>query len=134
MVDPGVFGPCFWKTIHYICIGAPKQLSIEDKRYYKLFFNNLQYWIPCDICSEHYEKNVKKIDIDKYLNENRLFEFSVDLHNIVNKMLGKREWSIDEAYQIYKFNNINNNNTFHIIIEVILGIIVILLLILLLRK
>jgi len=134
MVEPTIFGPHFWNAIHYMCVGAPKKLSNEDKRYYKLFFNNLQYWIPCDICSEHYEKNIKKVNIDKYLDNNNLFEFSVDLHNIVNKMLGKREWTIEEAYQKYKYNNTCNYNKYHIIIEVFLMILIIILLVLLLQK
>jgi hypothetical protein len=136
MVEPGIFGPYFWYSIHYMCLGAPKQLSSEDKKNYRLYFNNLQHWIPCDICSVHYNENIKKINLNKYMNENKLFEFSIDLHNLINKMLGKREWTYEEGYNYYKNSNKNKNSciNYRLVFEILSLIIIIVLGLLLYNK
>ena len=102
MVDPSDFGPHLWKSIHYMAIGAPKQFNDNDKHNYKQFFKNLGNWIPCEVCSQHYKENFTKINIDDYLKTNiTLFQYTHQLHNNVNKILGKRIMPYEEAYKIY---------------------------------
>lgn len=131
MVEPTIFGPHLWKSIHYIAIGAPKKFNNNDKQNYKTFFKNLEYWLPCDICSEHYKKNKTLLNINDYLESNEtLFEYTFLFHNIVNKMLGKRELKYDEALKLYT-SNPNVNSVFCIkncIIFILLLIIIFMLL------
>lgn len=99
---PKVFGPFMWATIHYICLGAPATLNNEEKEAYKNFFNNLPAIMPCHSCGVHLYQNLKILPIDNNLNtKDDLFKWSVDLHNIVNKQLGKKEIDLNEAKQIW---------------------------------
>jgi len=115
MVEPAIFGPNLWKSIHYIAIGAPKKFNQNDKNNYKLFFKNLEHWIPCEVCSQHYKKTRDIYDINNYLDSNEsLFKYTFQLHNIVNKMLGKKEIEYEYARSLYinnKSSNILSNLT-----------------------
>jgi len=47
--------------------------------------------------------------IDNNINKERIFNWTIDLHNTVNKMNHKRIWSYDEANNYYQKNNFNDN-------------------------
>ena len=105
-MHPHIWGPHLWFFIHTLCLETPVKSSVENKNYIKNFFLNLQNIIPCEQSKEHYNQNLSTIpNIDASLdNENdSLFYWSVQLHNSVNKMLGKKEWTNEEAYNYYKY-------------------------------
>jgi len=104
-IDPNHYGPYFWATIHFICLGAPapNNLTEEQRRGFIYFFNNLHYVIPCASCGEHLKNNMMKIkSIEEALSSGDLFNWSVDLHNMVNQMLSKPEVSYEDAYMFWK--------------------------------
>lgn len=69
---------------------------------FRAFISCLQYAIPCGKCRTHLQQNLTKFNIDEYQNRpDGLFELTVDLHNLVNRQLGKAEIGIDEAKRIY---------------------------------
>jgi len=57
--------------------------------------------------------------IENNINQERIFNWTVDLHNTVNKMNHKRIWSYDEANNYYQKNNFNNNVYKHYVFEYI---------------
>ena len=68
----------------------------------KEFLESLQILIPCPICRDHYKSHMAKIPIGPSLDSRSdLFRWTIDLHNEVNKMLGKREYSETEVIQYY---------------------------------
>lgn len=68
----------------------------------KEFLESLQTLVPCPICREHYKSHLVKMPIGPSLdNRKDLFRWTIDLHNEVNKMLGKREYSETEVIQYY---------------------------------
>jgi len=98
---PHVFGPGYWKAIHVLAIKAdtiPKQhisfSSIKD----------LISGLLCGDClkhaTEYVEKNPFKINIRNH-SKDSLFVWTVNFHNVVNKRLGKKIISIDEAKKIF---------------------------------
>ena len=121
-----------WYTIHFVALGYPKGATDADKANYKNYYVNIDKIIPCQECSTHLKKNLNKIPINNYLNSReKLFEWTVLLHNIVNKHLGRREWSYDEAYKYYSNKNFNLNSYIFCYNKLFIIIIVLLILIIL---
>jgi len=101
-VPPEVWGPFFWHTIHIVALGYPPDPTYSDKKATKDFFESLQNLIPCPICRQHYTSHMTKLPIGPSLDSRKdLFRWTVDLHNEVNEMLGKRKYTETEVIQYY---------------------------------
>jgi hypothetical protein len=96
---PDVWGPHGWRFIHFITMGYPDEPTEDDKKTYKKFFELLGSVIPCRICGDHFKSHLKKHPMDDEILKNResLMAWGVNIHNIVNKMNGKKEYSIEEG-------------------------------------
>jgi hypothetical protein len=102
-MDPTVWGPKLWFVIHTFALNYSDNPTYEDKRVMEEFFNNLKYSIPCNKCKVHYRQRLERDPIINYLdNKQSLFKYTIDLHNQVNKSLGKKIYSYDEVVKIYK--------------------------------
>ena len=87
---PSVWGPFFWHTIHISALGYPQKPSYGQKKAAKEFFEALAFLIPCPVCRDHYSKFLQETPISPSLDRREdLFKWTVDLHNAVNKQLGK---------------------------------------------
>lgn len=106
MVNKELWGPHQWYSMHFIALGFPNDASSIDKKNYKNYYMNLPNVIPCEECSNHLIQNLNNYPIDNYLeSREKLFEWTVIIHNEVNKMLGKEIWSLEKAKNFY--NNFN---------------------------
>ena len=95
-----------WHTIHYIALGYPLSPTDEERDSYKQFFQNIHKVLPCEICSENYQRHLKYLRLDDHLNSKRdLFNWTVKLHNIVNAELGKMQWPLNMAWHYYATND-----------------------------
>ena len=102
-MHPEFWGPSGWKFLHSITFQYPMKPTIDDKAHYKEFFNSLKYTLPCQKCAYHYAKHIRKYPIDSALNsKDDLVKWLINIHNEVNKSLGKREYSYHEVMDIYK--------------------------------
>ncbi len=133
-MDPTVWGPKLWFFIHTIALNFPDNPSFEDIKNYEMFFENLKYIIPCDSCRLHYTQRLSANPVSKYLTDaNTLFIYTIDLHNEVNKSLGKKIYSYEKVANLYKnhynksysFKNIKNKifNTRNLIILIVIIVI-----------
>ena len=105
---PTLWGPKLWFFIHTLALNFPINPTFEEVKSYETFFVNLKYIIPCDKCRLHYTQRQEINPVSKYLTDpNTLFKYTIDLHNEVNKSLGKRVFSYEEVSNIYK-NHYNN--------------------------
>ena len=87
-----------WHAIHYVALGYPDQPSEDDKATYTLFFKTLGKVLPCKLCVSHYEQHLAQHPIhDSLESKAKLFAWTVGIHNAVNRSLGKREYSVEEA-------------------------------------
>ena len=87
-IPPSKWGPHFWMTLHIACLGCQDAKVLED------FVEGYKEIIPCLSCREHFEQ----VLVDNPVPEaDDLFKWSVDVHNIVNKRLGKPEVSYEAA-------------------------------------
>ena len=101
-IPPEVWGPFFWHTLHIVALGYPQEPTYNDKKAAKDFFESLQTLIPCPMCRQHYASHMVKLPIGPSLDSRKdLFRWTVDLHNEVNVMLGKRKYSETEVIQFY---------------------------------
>lgn len=102
-ITPTVWGPTTWKAIHFIALGYPEEPSEEHiKSYGSFFVDAFPRVIPCKKCADNYLRHLQELPIAPYLysgGKHRLFEWTVELHNIVNKELGKddQEWTVERA-------------------------------------
>ena len=113
-MDPTVWGPHAWIFLHSIALAYPSCPSKEDKDKIKNFFTDLENIIPCDKCRSNYKNHITKYPLtDKILcSKENLVKWSIDIHNSVNKMLGKPELSYEEALNhLFSMYNKSNNYT-----------------------
>lgn len=102
-MEPKIWGKYLWTSIHIIALGYPDSPTPDDKQNYKQFYINLWKVIPCFKCAQNYQRHLDELPIDGQLSNNMsLFKWTVDMHNIVNKELGKRQWTHDEALEKFK--------------------------------
>ena len=134
-----IWGQHVWKALHYISLGYPDNPSEQQKQDYKQFFLLLKTTLPCIICRNHYEENLKELPLtDEVLkNKTNLIKWVIDLHNIDNKLKGYPILSVDNALEnINKYKNhnyIDHIEYSKLIIIILLLILIILLFIILLK-
>ena len=105
-MQPNHWGPNLWRSIHYIALGYPgnRAADPETRAAYIAFYRNLWYVIPCLKCAVNYKRHIdaEMPPIEGFMDSGKsLFEWTVALHNVVNRELGKREWTVEEAIEHY---------------------------------
>lgn len=113
-MKPEIWGRHMWYSIHFIALNYPDDPSSDDIRYYKSFFENLHQVIPCYKCSVNYVKHLSErpLELSDLKNSRALFNWTVDIHNIVNKELKKPNMSHDDAWVFYNDpNNFTKKNS-----------------------
>ena len=87
-----VWGPSMWHSIHTISFNYPVNPGKEDKDNYYNYILSLKNVLPCKYCRENFKNNLKKIGFKRGSMKNRAtFSRAIyDLHEEVNKMLGKK--------------------------------------------
>jgi len=95
-----------WHILHTISLHYNDTYRNE----YIIFFNTLKTIIPCRICRNHYIENTNKenMQIENNINSERIFNWTIDLHNTVNKMHHKKLWNYNESRNYYEQHNFNN--------------------------
>ncbi len=112
-LPPNIWGPIFWNTIHIITIAYPVNPDDATQQAAKNFFLSLQYLLPCPICKEHYKKHLEQYP-PIVTSQKEIINYAFELHNRVNKDLGKRQISFQEfMHHIQSLSEppfFNNNN------------------------
>jgi hypothetical protein len=86
-----VWGPPMWHYLHTMSFNYPVNPSRQDKKNYREFVLKLRYTLPCGKCRENLKRNLKKFPLSSRHMKNRstLSLYIFDLHELINKMLGK---------------------------------------------
>jgi hypothetical protein len=88
--------------MHIAALGYPKKPNYTEKRAAKEFYESFIHIIPCPVCRVHYSTHITANPVSPSLDSNEdLFKWTVRIHNLVNKDLGKTEVSEMEAIQFY---------------------------------
>lgn len=102
--DPQVWGPSFWFILHNGAARYPEKASPIWKERMRGFILGMPVMIPCEKCADHatahIEANWHRLD-EVVSGRKNLFNFFVDMHNMVNKRYGKPIMGYEEAYELY---------------------------------
>ena len=99
-IEPAVWGSNMWAMIHLICIYAPEIIDANVRNTYYMFFSMMPYVLPCEKCRDHWLDHISKYPLEQSLDSRKdLFEWSVNMHNLVNKSLNKPEISYNRAFE-----------------------------------
>lgn len=86
-----IWGPAMWHFLHTMSFNYPVEPTSKQKKQYKQFILSLRNVLPCRYCRENLSKNLKQLNFsNKHMKDRATFSrFVYDLHELVNKMLGK---------------------------------------------
>lgn len=87
-IPPSKWGPHFWMTLHIACLGCQDYKALTE------FVEGYVYIIPCLSCRQHFEQVLVENPVPE---TGDFFQWSVEVHNIVNRRLGKPEFSYEDA-------------------------------------
>jgi hypothetical protein len=87
-IPPTKWGPHFWMTLHIACLGC------QDYKIIAGFVEGYKAIIPCLSCRLHFEQVLVENPVPE---TGDFFKWSVDVHNIVNRRIGKTEFSYEDA-------------------------------------
>lgn len=87
-----VWGPPMWHFLHTMSFNYPIEPTQNDKKHYKKFILSLRNILPCKYCRINLTNNLKTFPIkDKDMKNRETFStYIYNLHEIVNKFLGKK--------------------------------------------
>ena len=124
-----VWGPAAWHLLHTISFNYPTNPTRENKKHYKEYVESLTNVLPCKYCRMNLKNNLKAhpIRICHMKNRETFSKYIYNLHEIVNKMLGKKSGlsycDVRERYEnfrsrctqndgkkIFKFNKTRKNS------------------------
>jgi hypothetical protein len=95
-VSPKYWGKEAWKFIHWVALTYPTNPTPIDKKNYLKFFESLQDVLPCPFCAVHFKQNMTKNPI-RLDNNMELFNWTVEMHNEVNRQNSKKIYTYEEA-------------------------------------
>lgn len=126
-IDPKIWGPYFWETMHFTAFGYPKTPTTEDKTVYKNFYESFVKVLPCDKCSISSQELIKNSKLNNSLNSREdLIRWTYTFHKNVNNKLKKDSPTYEEF--LYNFKNRNkksgSNKNFYILLCIIIAIII----------
>ena len=135
-LSPRIWGDTFWKTGYLITYVYPANPTNEDKNTVVNFFNQFKKILPCEKCRNHYEIHLQKFPLnDKSLaNKYSLMVWLLNMHNEVNKSLGKKILTLNEIYDKYIIDNQSDNKIKTYITLLLLFLIIIIVIIYILLK
>ena len=96
-MSPDVWGPIFWQTMHIVSLGYNPEPSKQEQEDAVKLYTSLKTMLPCGICRAHYSEFLREMPIEHAVgSRDDLIYWVFQLHNKVNKNLGKREFTFDE--------------------------------------
>lgn len=112
-----VWGPCAWNTLHVIAHTYPERPTEDDKNNMFAFLKLFAKLLPCPTCSKHFcgmlDERFVSSSCHALTSRANFVEFIHDLHNEVNKRLGKRIYTLEEDYEIFKIHSKNSRTYEH---------------------
>ena len=86
-----IWGPSLWHYLHVMSFNYPVNPTNIQKQKYKQLLLNFQYTLPCKYCRINLTNNFKKFPLKPEIFENRnnFSRYIFNLHEQINKMLGK---------------------------------------------
>lgn len=114
-MNPEKWGPHTWIIFHTIAYNYPEKNPGKNKRKHaKEFYENLKYSLPCKFCRQSYNKFIKELPVENFLDSReQLTTWAYLIHNKVNQKLRNQnkkgnikkdptKESIDQKYEKFR--------------------------------
>ena len=123
-IDPIIWGPSGWKFMHYITLSYSNNPTSKDKNNIKNFFMSVKKVLPCKNCQLNFEKHLEMYPLNEEVLKNResLVIWFMNIHNRVNNLHNKKEYTSDKIYNEYilSYNNTYDNYKYNLLIILLL--------------
>lgn len=97
------WGPALWRFLHASSFAYPELPDEPRQRQMLAFLRGVGDVLPCKTCRDHYREYVDgKLTPADVSSRAALVSWLVELHNSVNRRVGKREWTVAEASALYE--------------------------------
>ena len=100
------WGPAAWNTLHVVAHTYPKHPTSRQRDETWQFLNLFALHLPCPSCRQHFQTllhtRVPTSDAAAFDSRQSMVAFMNDAHNEVNVRLGKRVYSLEEHYRVYR--------------------------------
>jgi hypothetical protein len=101
-LSPVVWGPPLWHTLFTFALAYPLHPNTVTKRKYYDFIQNLPVFLPNSEIRNSFAQLLEEFPIQPYLSSRNSFVQWVHfIHNRLNKKLGKKEITMNEALDKY---------------------------------
>mgnify|MGYP003955750091 CR=1 FL=1 len=117
-MEAKIWGPHAWIFLHSITMAYPENPTEQDKSNFRTFFSSIQDILPCSICKTHYKQHLTENPI-QLSNRKELVNWLINIHNSVNKLNNKKQYSYNEVINYYDQLYNNSSLKYIIIISVI---------------
>ena len=110
-----VWGPSMWHYLHTVSFNYPVRPTSADKKHYRELLMNMQHTLPCRHCRENLKRNFRAHPLKAchMTNRDAFSRYVYRLHEIVNKMLGKKSGlsfcEVRERYEHFRARCIQDN-------------------------
>ena len=100
-MDPNLWGPGAWFFLHAITRTYPVRPSETKRTAAVRFFNSLKDLLPCSACAAHYGRLLQEHPVEPHVHSRTaLARWFVDIHNRVNRDVGKKQISYDDFMSV----------------------------------
>lgn len=85
---PKIWGPHFWFMLRCMAHNYPIKPTSEDAKHIKIFFSELQYLLPCELCKYTFKQHYAKHPIEKgLLSKTNLVEWVETIYQETAKVI-----------------------------------------------
>lgn len=125
-INPKIWGKSAWIFLHAITFNYPENPTPEDIRNYKLFFDSLQFMLPCDKCKRNYAGHLTQYPLtDSILsNKNDLIHWLIQIRNLTEP---NKVCSLNTIKEEFKQQQTSGSKKSNMKYYVIIGIIILVL-------
>ena len=100
------WGPAAWNTLHVVAHSYPTHPTSRQRDETWQFLHLFALHLPCPSCRQHFQSllqsSVPTSDATAFDSRESLVKFMNDAHNEVNVRLGKRIYTLEEHYRVYR--------------------------------
>lgn len=102
-MTPDVFGPKVWFLLHTMAVNYPDYPSPAIIAETKMAIIGLPSLLPCNVCKNGIRGWIAKSAPLDHATSSRinLISFILEMHNHVNKKLGKSMWTLSQLLEKY---------------------------------
>lgn len=102
-IDPKLWGKAIWDSMHWVAAGFPDTPNPDDRKNYRVWFMTIMNVLPCNEC-RHHAIQILRTNPPKVDSRAVLFEWTVDIHNELNKILGAPGITLEDARKRYELD------------------------------